>query len=62
IFNLTKFTGIFAQGLFSGLIGLLATVSMLWVLKSEELTELYSGMKGILWTHHVPTPEPEKLP
>lgn len=62
IFNLTTFIGVFAQGFFAGIIGLSAITLLLWVLQSEELTELYSGMRGILWKDHIPTPEPEKLP
>lgn len=62
IFDLTTFVGIFAQGLFAGLAGIIVWIIILWILRSRELEEIYLGMRHILWREHVPAPEPEKLP
>lgn len=62
VFNLQTFLGIFFQGLLSGVFGIGAMVAVLWALRSEELSEIYRGMRGVLWKDHVPVPEPEKLP
>lgn len=61
-FDLQTFLGIFSQGLLAGTCGLVAIIGSLWALKSDELMELYGGMRQLLWRDHVPTPEPEKLP
>jgi len=61
VFDLTTFVGVLAQGFFAGVFGIVSIIAILWVLRSDELIELYAGMRGLLWTHHVPTPEPEKL-
>ncbi len=61
-FDLHTFVGIFLQGLSAGVLGIGAVILVLWALRSEELSEVYRGMRGMLWKDHVPSPEPEKLP
>src|SRR3989344_3827729 len=62
VFDLHTFVGIFLQGLSAGVLGIGAVILVLWALLSEELSEVYRGMRGMLWKDHVPSPEPEKLP
>ena len=62
VFDLHTFVGIFLQGLSAGVLGIGAVILVLWALRSEELSEVYRGMRGMLWKDHVPSPEPEKLP
>ncbi len=62
VFDIHTFLGIFAQGFFAGICGILSICGVLWVLKSEELVELYEGMRKLLWKDRIATPEPEHLP
>ncbi|HEY4497837.1 MAG TPA: lipid II flippase MurJ [Candidatus Paceibacterota bacterium] len=62
VFDLQTFFGIFFQGLCAGVLGIGTTIAVLWALRSEELSEIYRGMRGMIWKDHIPAPEPEKLP
>ena len=68
LFNLHTFLGIFLQGFFAGVLGILAIVAVLWILKSPELFEIYHSLKAFFLEKEkskadmVPAPEPEKLP
>ncbi len=59
IFNINTFWGIFLQGLFSGLIGILFGVAMLRVLKSVELEEIWKALHHKFWKASVIGPDPE---
>ena len=68
VFNLHTFLGVFLQGFFSGLAGLLIIAAVLWVLGNRELFEVYRSARGLFLEKEksredmVPAPEPEKLP
>lgn len=47
--NINTFMGIFLQGLFSGIAGLLAGVLMLIILKSKELEEVWRTLHRKIW-------------
>lgn len=49
IFNLNKLTGIFSQGLFSGLIAIFALILTLKVLKNKEADEIWKTMHKKIW-------------
>ncbi|OGF69809.1 hypothetical protein A3C73_03480 [Candidatus Giovannonibacteria bacterium RIFCSPHIGHO2_02_FULL_44_11] len=67
VFNLRTFFGIFCQGFFAGILGILINVGVLWILKNRQLQEIHKSLmagfeeppKDI---HQVAAPEPEKLP
>lgn len=68
VFDLHVFFGIFLQGFFSAIMGVLVVVIVLWILKNRELAEVYSSTIAILSErekeraeHKVPTPEQENL-
>ena len=67
VFDLHTFFGIFFQGFFAGIIGILADVGILWILKNRELSEISASIKSSITepketAHQVAAPEPEKLP
>lgn len=69
IFDLHTFSGVFLQGLLSGVFGVFIAGALLWVLKNRELLEVYESILRVLTEpekekeeHKVPSPEPEKLP
>jgi hypothetical protein len=45
VLNINTFWGIFLQGLFSGLIGLVVLVVTLKLLENEEINEIFSTFK-----------------
>ncbi|MBU1557550.1 murein biosynthesis integral membrane protein MurJ, partial [Patescibacteria group bacterium] len=47
--NLDTLWGIFFQGLFAGIIGIIAGVIILWVLKNKELQEIRSALNKKIW-------------
>lgn len=49
IFNINKLWGIFLQGFCSGVIGIVALIIMLKVLKSKELDETISTLRQKIW-------------
>ncbi|MEK7575868.1 MAG: lipid II flippase MurJ, partial [Patescibacteria group bacterium] len=49
IFNLNTFIGIFLQGLFSGLIAILAGCILLKFLKNQEMNDIISSLKQKFW-------------
>lgn len=62
VFDLQTFSGIFLQGLFSGLLGICAICTVLYVVKNKEFFEVWEGFKTTVWKDRVVVPEPEKLP
>lgn len=49
IFNLNTLIGVFSQGLFSGLIGILALVLTLKLLKNKEIDEIWRTLHHKIW-------------
>jgi hypothetical protein len=49
ILNLNTFIGIFLQGFFSGIIGLLAWVFLLKVMENEEMIEIWASLHRKFW-------------
>ncbi len=49
IFNLNTLLGIFTQGLFSGLIGIVAGVIILKLLNNQEITEVWQTLHSRIW-------------
>ncbi len=68
LFDLRTFLGIFFQGFFAGILGILATVALLWILRNSELFEIYYSLKAFFLEKEkskadmVALPEPERLP
>jgi hypothetical protein len=48
-FNINTFTGIFMQGLLSGLIGIVVHVMLLSILKNKELKVISTTLKHKIW-------------
>ena len=61
VFDLQTFSGIFLQGLFSGILGICAIFAVLYAFKNKEFFEILSGLKTAMWKDRVALPEPEKL-
>jgi len=62
IFNLETFIGVFFQGLFAGIAGILACIFVLWSLKNEEFSEILKALHQKFWRAKIISQEPEKLP
>lgn len=61
VFDINTFIGIFLQGLFSGLIAILAGCILLKFLKNQELNDLISSLKQKFWKADTVIPEHEDL-
>jgi len=61
IFGLTTFWGVFLQGFISGILGILAGVLVLYLLKNEELKELIDALRTKFWRAKVVVPAQEEL-
>ncbi len=61
VFNLNTFLGIFAQGFFSGVLGIIAGVVMLKVLGNKEVKEITRALHTKFWKAHPVAPETEEL-
>ncbi len=57
IFDINTFTGIFAQGLLSGILGVSAAVVILRILRSAELAEAVAAFRRKFWKAQVLAPE-----
>jgi hypothetical protein len=49
IFNINKVFGIFMQGFLSGIIGILAGIIILKILKNKELEEIWRTLHHKIW-------------
>jgi putative peptidoglycan lipid II flippase len=49
IFDLDTFMGIFAQGLFSGIFGILTGIFLLWLMNNKELAEIWESLHRKFW-------------
>lgn len=61
IFSLSTFWGIFLQGLFSGLIGIIVGILVLYLLKSQELKDIYKALHNKFWKNKIITQEQREL-
>lgn len=61
IFGTETFWGIFLQGLFAGVLGILAGIVMLYILGSEELKDLGKTLKSKFWRTKVVAPSQEGI-
>jgi len=61
VFNLDTFWGIFSQGFFSGILGIIAGVIMLRVLGNKEVMEITRAMHTKFWKARPVAPETEEL-
>ena len=55
--NLDTLMGIFLQGFFAGVVGILTAVAVLYLLKSEELKEIWSTLHHKIWKATVIAPD-----
>ena len=61
IFGTTRTLGIFMQGFISGILGIIAAVIVLYLLKSEELKALTETLRSKFWHAKVIVPSVEEL-
>lgn len=61
IFGTTTFWGVFLQGFISGLLGLLAAILVLYLLKNEELKDIAKTLKTKFWRVKIIAPPQEGL-
>jgi len=61
IFGTTTFWGIFWQGFLSGLLGIIAAIFTLYLLKSEELKDITQALRTKFWRAKILAPSQEGL-
>lgn len=61
IFNINTLIGIFMQGVCSGILGIIAAILVLKVLKSEELDETWSALHNKFWKVKTIVPDMKEL-
>jgi putative peptidoglycan lipid II flippase len=61
VFGTTTFWGIFLQGFISGILGIMAGVVILYLLKNEELEDIIETLKTKFWRAKVIVPSQEEL-
>ncbi len=61
IFGTTTFLGVLSQGLISGILGILAGILTLYLLKNEELKDLIKVFKTKIWRAKIILPAQEEL-
>jgi putative peptidoglycan lipid II flippase len=61
VFGTTRFMGIFLQGLISGILGIIAAIVVLYLLKNEELKDLTQTLKTKFWNAKVIAQSQEEL-
>jgi hypothetical protein len=61
IFGTTTLMGVFLQGFISGILGILAAILVLYLLKSEELKDLVETLTSKFWRAKVIAPAQEGL-
>ena len=59
VFETDSLLGIFSQGLFAGLLGIIAGIIVLFLLKSRELGEVWSAVHTKFWKEKVIATDPE---
>ncbi len=61
IFGTTRFMGVFLQGFISGILGIIAAIIVLYLLKSEELKDLTQTLRTKFWKTKILVPPQEEL-
>jgi len=61
VFDLNTFWGIFSQGFFSGILGIIAGVIMLRILGNKEVVEITRALHTMFWKSRPVAPETEEL-
>ena len=61
IFDINTFLGIFLQGLFSGIIGIVAGVMVLRLMKNREIEEIGKALHSKFWKARAIAPDKEEL-
>lgn len=61
LFGTSTFLGVFLQGFISGILGIVAGIAVLYLLKNRELVELAATFKTKFWRTKAATPPPEAL-
>lgn len=61
VFGTTTFLGVFLQGFISGIFGIVAAVIVLYLLKSEELEEVFKTLHTKFWRAKIIAPSQEGL-
>ena len=61
IFGTTTFWGVFLQGFISGILGILAGILVLYLLKNEELKDLIKTFQTKFWHAKIIAPAQEGL-
>jgi len=61
IFGTTTFWGVFLQGFVSGILGIMAAILVLYLLKNEELKDITKVLKTKFWRTKVVAPSQEGL-
>src|SRR5581483_3270192 len=57
VFNINRLVGIFSQGFFAGILGIIAGIILLRLLKNEELEEVWSTLHQKIWKATVIVPD-----
>jgi len=60
-FSLDKAWGVFFQGFFAGIVGIIALVFVLLLLKNKEIVEVWQTLHGKIWKAKVVVPDQEAL-
>lgn len=61
IFGNITFLGVFLQGFISGILGILAAILVLYLLKNEELQDIVKTLKTKFWRAKIVAPSQEEL-
>jgi putative peptidoglycan lipid II flippase len=61
VFSLTTGKGVFLQGLCSGIVGIMFGICVLYLMKNEQLTELFHSARKKFWLRRVVVPEQKEL-
>lgn len=61
IFDINTFWGIFLQGFFAGVLGILAGILLLWLLKNKEIQEIWMALHHHFWKAEVVAPDQREL-
>ncbi len=61
IFGTNTFMGVFLQGFISGILGIIAAVIVLYLLKNEELNDVFQTLKTKFWRAKIIAPSQETL-
>ncbi len=59
VFGMHTFWGVFGQGMIAGLVGVIASVFVLYLFKNEEFFELISALRQKFWKSNLINPEIE---